>query len=199
MARIDYYLFVLSPFTYLAGLRLEEIAAKHGVDIEYKPFNLPEVFKMTGGTPLPERHESRKAYRLQELQRIAKHNGLPIILQPPYFPTNPVPASTAIISAQMAGGGDLGKLTHGLLKACWAEGKNIAEDHVIRECLVAAGYDAGLADRDMLSAVEIYQKNTQDAINGNVFGSPSYVVDHHLFWGQDRLDYLDRHLADGNW
>ena len=185
----------MSPFTYLAGMRLEEIAGRHGVDIEYKPFNIAELGKHTGFVPLPQRPKARQDYRLQDLKRIAAHAGLPINLHPAHWPTNPVPASTAIISAQMAGGGDVGKLTHALLRASWADEKDIAQDHVIRDCLAEAGFDPGVADRDMLSAVEIYEKNTQDALNGNVFGSPTYVADHQVFWGQDRLDYLDRHLA----
>lgn len=199
MARIDYYFSTLSPFTYLAGGKLEDIAGRRGVDIDYKPFDIMRVFKETG-TPLPgERHASRKSYRLQELERISKHENMPITLHPAYWPTNPVPSSCAIITAQMTGGGDLGGLVQSFLSACWVEEKDIAEDHVIRDCLTANGFDEGLADKDMLSAVEIYEKNNNDAINGNVFGSPTYIVDHHVFWGQDRLDYLDKHLEAGNW
>lgn len=194
MARIDYYFTPLSPFTYLAGMRLEEIAEKHGVDIEYKPMNLAEVGKHTGFVPLPDRPKARQAYRLSELKRISDHVGLPINLHPAYWPTNPVPASTTIISAQMVGG-NVGALVHRILKATWADELDIAQDHVLRQCLVETGFDAGLTDRDMLSAVEILEKNTNDALNAQIFGSPSYVVDHHVFWGQDRLDYLDRHLA----
>lgn len=194
MARIDYYFTPLSPFTYLAGTRLEEIATRHGVDIEYKPFNLAEVGKHTGFVPLPDRPEARKTYRLAELKRIADHVGLPINLHPAHWPTNPVPACTTVISAQMVGG-DVGALCHRIMKATWADEEDVAEDHVLRKCLEETGFDAGITDRDMLSAVEIFEKNTQDALNAQIFGSPSYVVDHHVFWGQDRLEYLDRHLA----
>lgn len=199
MARIDYFFSVLSPFTYLAGDKLEQITARHAADIDYKPFDIMKVFNMQG-TPAPsERHESRKSYRLQELQRISKHERMKINLHPAHWPTNPVPASCAIITAQEAGGGDVGGLVRGFLAACWAEDKDIAEDHVVREQLEAHGFDPGLADKDMLSAVEIYEKNTNDALNGHVFGSPTYVVDHHVFWGQDRLGYLEKHLESGDW
>ncbi|MEM8657044.1 MAG: 2-hydroxychromene-2-carboxylate isomerase [Pseudomonadota bacterium] len=194
MARIDYYFTPLSPFTYLAGERLEEIATRHGVDIDYKPFNLMEVGKHTGFVPLPDRPEARKTYRLQELKRISEYVGLPINLQPKHWPTNPVPACTTIISAQMVGGA-VGKLAHRIMRAVWLDDEDMAEDHVLRKCLEDCGFDAGLTDRDMLSAVEIFEKNTNDALNAQIFGSPSYVVDHHVFWGQDRLEYVDRHLA----
>jgi 2-hydroxychromene-2-carboxylate isomerase len=199
MARIDYYFSVLSPFTYLAGRKLEEIAGRYAIDIEYKPFDLMKVFKTQGTPALGERHESRRSYRLQELERISKHENMPINFHPAHWPTNPVPASCAIITAQMTGGGDIGGLVQGFLRATWAEEKDIAEDHIVRAQLEAHGFDSGLADKDMLSAVEIYEKNTNDALNSNVFGSPTYVLDHHLYWGQDRLGFLEKHLKEGGW
>ena len=126
---------------------------------------------------------------------IARMNGMEVNAQPMFFPTNPVPACSAVIMAQKTGGGDLAALAHGLLRACWAEEKDIAQDDVVADCLDAAGFDRGLVNAGMLEAVEEYERNTQDAINALVFGAPTYVVDGELFWGQDRLIYLDAHLA----
>ncbi|MGB0496751.1 MAG: 2-hydroxychromene-2-carboxylate isomerase [Rubricella sp.] len=195
MAQIDYYLFPLSPFTYFAGMELEEIAGKHKANITYKPFNLMEVFSKTGGTPLPERHESRKRYRLQELERIARRRGLPINPQPLHWPTNPVPASCVIISAQAKGGGNLGLLCHSILRACWADEEDIADDTTLKSLLEHAGFDPAIADNALVESVSTYEKNTQDAIDAHVFGAPSYVIDDQVFWGQDRLAYLDDYLA----
>jgi len=195
MARIDYFFSMLSPFTYLAGTRLEEIAERHGADIAYRPFDIMALFPRTGGNPLAERPESRRAYRLQELRRISARTGLPINLHPAHWPTNAAPASYAIIAAQSAGGGDLGGLVHGLLRASWAEEKDIAEDAVIREALAASGFDPGLADRGLLAGAETYAANLEEAVARGVFGAPSYLVGDALFWGQDRLDHLDLHLG----
>ncbi|MEM1267078.1 MAG: 2-hydroxychromene-2-carboxylate isomerase [Pseudomonadota bacterium] len=195
MAQIDYYFTPLSPFTYLAGLRLEEVAKARGAEIAYKPFNLAVLGKETGFTPPPQRHPSRQAYRLQELTRIAAEVDLPINLQPAHWPTNPVPASVAIIAAVEAGGGDVGALVHGLMGACWAEEKDIAEDAVLAACLEAAGFDGKLAGTGMLSGVETLERYTNEALEAGVFGSPTYVVGEAVFWGQDRIDALDRHLA----
>lgn len=196
MAHIDYFMFPLSPFTYLAGNRLEEIAQKHGATITYKPMGLMKVFEETGTPPLPQRHESRKAYRMQELARISKRVNMPINRTPAFFPTNPAPASFAIISAQDAGGGNLGGLAQSLLRACFAEEQDIADEGVVRAALSANGFDPDLVNSGMLSGSETLQRNTDEALKRNVFGSPSYLVGDQVFFGQDRLSYLDDYLAE---
>jgi 2-hydroxychromene-2-carboxylate isomerase len=171
MARIDYYFSVLSPFTYLAGLGLEEVAARRGATIAYRPMDIMKLFAETGGVPMPQRHPSRIAYRSQELLRIAARRDLPFNLKPAHWPTNPVPASLGVIAVADAGG-DAGTLAHAFLRAVWAE------------------------ERDTMAAAEAtYQANTEAAIAAGVFGAPFYVVDGEVFWGQDRLDYLDDCLA----
>ncbi|MGA0716164.1 MAG: 2-hydroxychromene-2-carboxylate isomerase [Gemmobacter sp.] len=193
--RIDYYLSAISPWCYLAGQRLEGIAARAGAEIRYIPVDPVQLFARTGGVALADRHENRKAYRLQELRRHAAHLGLPLTLRPAHFPTNAAPAAYAIIAAQAAGGGDLGGLVHALMRACWAEEKNIAEDDVIRAALEAHGFDPGLADRGLFVGAETYGRNLEDAVAAGVFGVPFYIVGDERFWGQDRLDFLARHLG----
>ena len=196
MAHITYFFATVSPYSYLAGLRLEEVAAKHGATITYKPCDIMALFSRTGGTPPKDRHPSRQDYRLIEMERQSAKTGLPMHLKPTYWPTNPAPSSYAIIAAQRAGGGDLGALCHGILRACWAEQKNIAEDDVIADCLAAAGFDRGLAESGMLAGAEEYAANLEEAVNAGVFGAPFYITDDGAkFWGQDRLDDLDAHLS----
>ena len=195
MSHIDYYFSTISPYTYLAGKRLEEIAAAHGATIRYRPLDIIALFSRTGGTPPAERHPARQAYRLQELQRQSKKTGLALTLKPAFFPTNSAPSSYAIIAAQNEGGGDLAELVHGVTRAVWREEKNIAEDDVIRAALTAAGFDPSLADRGLLSGAEEYADNLEAAVEAGVFGAPFYVVDGAThFWGQDRLDDLALHL-----
>lgn len=194
MTQIDYYFATISPFTYLASDRLEKIAAKHGAEIIYKPLDIMGLFSRTGGTSPKDRHENRKAYRLQELRRGAAKAGLPINLQPAHFPTNAAPSSYAIIAAQRAGGGDLGGLVQSVLGACWVEERDIAQDDVIRACLEDAGFDPGLADSGLLAGAETYSRNLDEAVEAGVFGAPFYIVGDERFFGQDRLDDLDAHL-----
>ena len=197
MADIDYYFSTISPFAYLAGTGLEEIAARHGARIVYKPLDVLALFPRTGGIHPKDRHPARLQYRLQELKRQTVKRGLPLNLTPAHWPTNAAPSSYAIIAAQNAGGGgDLGALAHGFLRACWAEERDIAEETVVRACLEAAGFDPGLASSGMLEGAETYAANLEEAVSRGVFGSPFYITgEDHRFWGQDRLEDLDAHLA----
>lgn len=196
MAHIDYYFSTLSPFAYLAGDGLEQIAARHGASVTYKPLDIMALFARTGGVAPAERHPSRNAYRAQDLPRQAQKRGLPLTPKPAHWPTNPAPSSYAIIAAQKAGGGDVGALVQSVLRACWAEERDIAEDAVLRECLKKAGFDASLVDSGLLTGAEIYATNLEQAVEAGVFGAPFYVVDSgQMFWGQDRLEDLDLHLG----
>lgn len=196
MAQIDYYLGTISPYCYLAGNRLEDIAAKYGAEITYKPVDLLSLFDRTGGIRPANRHESRMDYRAQELTRWAAHLDMPFKLKPAFWPTNAAPSSYAVIAAQAAGG-NVGALVQGFLRACWAEDRDIAEDSVIRDVLAAAGFDPKLADSGLLIGAETYARNLEQAVEAGAFGAPFYVVREtgQKFWGQDRLDFLERHLA----
>jgi 2-hydroxychromene-2-carboxylate isomerase len=196
MARIDYYFSTLSPYTYFAGTRLEQIADRHGAEIAYKPLDIMGLFSRTGGVPPKDRHPNRIAYRAQDLPRTARRLDLPFNPSPAFWPTNPAPSSYAIIAAARTGEGDLGALVHSVLRAVWAEDRDIAEDDVIRDCLSKAGFDPALPDSGLLAGAETYARNLEDAVNAGVFGAPFYITeDDQRFWGQDRLEDLDMHLA----
>ncbi|MEP1520966.1 MULTISPECIES: 2-hydroxychromene-2-carboxylate isomerase [Rhodobacterales] len=195
MAHIDYYFATLSPYAYLAGMRMEAVAKKHGATVTYKPLDLMTLFGRTGGTPPKDRHISRIEYRAIELERQSQKLGMDFNLKPSHWPTNMAPSSYAIIAAQKTGG-DVGALTHAFLRACWAEEKDIAQDDVIRACLESAGFDPALADSDLMGSADTYAANLEEAYANGVFGAPFYVVDGAgRFWGQDKIDDLDAHLA----
>jgi 2-hydroxychromene-2-carboxylate isomerase len=195
MPKIEYYFSTVSPYTYLAGPRLRAIVEAHGAEVVLKPFDIVGLFPRTGGVPLPERHPSRQAYRLVDLERQAKKAGMPINVQPAHFPTNPAPSSYAIIAAQAAGGGDALTLVERLLAACWAGQEDIAQDDVIKRCLDEAGFDPALADTGLFTGAEAYGRNLEDAVAAGVFGAPTWIVDGEaMFWGQDRVEDLDLYL-----
>ncbi|MEL6648068.1 MAG: 2-hydroxychromene-2-carboxylate isomerase [Pseudomonadota bacterium] len=196
MPHIDYYFATISPFSYLAGLKLEEIAAKHDAMITYKPLDIMALFSRTGGVAPKDRHPNRIAYRAQDLPRQARKAGMDLNFQPAHWPTNPAPSSYALIAAQAAGGGDIGQLAHSFLRACWAEEKDIAQDDVVQACLIAAGFDPALASTGLLTGAETYAANLEEAVSRGAFGAPFYITDSgEMFWGQDRLEELDMHLS----
>lgn len=193
--QIDVFVFTASPWVYLGAPRLPALARKHGVRFVYRPLDATALFARTGGLALAERHESRQAYRLQELRRWSAQLGMPLNPQPACFPVNAAPSSYALIAAQADGGGDVDALLQAICRAVWAEERDISDDAVIRDCLAGAGFDPALADRGLLSGAETYARNLDDAVARGVFGVPFFIVGDEKFWGQDRIDQLDAHLA----
>lgn len=194
---ITYYYALNSPWTYLGGLRLAEMARRHGAAIDHKPVSLQEVFPVSGGLPLGKRAPQRQAYRLVELARWRDFVGMPLNLKPQYFPAAEWPAAGMVIAAKQ-GDHDCGTLTNAILKAVWAEERNIADTGTLRTIAGENGMDGdALLEAAESEAVEAeYKANTAEAIERGVFGAPTYVFDDQMFWGQDRLDFLDRALAE---
>ena len=175
---------------------MENIAEKVRASIHYRPLDVVSLFGRTGGVALPDRHPSRLDYRAQDLTRRAAMLDMPFHLKPAHVPTNPAPASYAIIAAQNVGGGDLGGLVQRILRAAWAEEKDIADDTVLQDLLAANGFDRTLT---MSGAAETYAQNLEDAVSHGVFGAPFYVLeDGAKFWGQDRLGDLEAYLTKGS-
>ena len=194
MTKIEYFYSLLSPFTYLAGLKLEEIAARHGAAIVYRPTDIAHVLTETGGLPVPKRHPFRQEYRLQELNRLSKINGLPLNIQPKHWPVDAAAASIAVI-AIVRSGGDGGAISHAFLRACWAEDRDISDRDTIAAIVTENGFDMAEVDRGYEAAAAEFAANEDLALKNGVFGAPFYVVDGERFWGQDRLPHLDWHLG----
>jgi 2-hydroxychromene-2-carboxylate isomerase len=195
-AAIDYFHSLSSPFTYLGGPRLRAIAARHGAAIRHRPADFARIFAVTGGLPLPQRAPQRQAYRLVELARWSRHLGMPINLHPKHhFGPRELP-SGVVIAAQRRGL-DAGALANAILRACWAEDRDIADAATLAAVADGLGLDgAGLVREATSDPVQAeYRANTEAALAAGVFGAPSYVLEGEIFWGQDRLDFLDRALA----
>ena len=195
VTQIDYFLALQSPYVYLAGRKPWEIAARHGAQLVLKPVDVAQLFPRTGGKVREDRHPSRNDYATQDRTRQAKKLGLKLDPAPLFRAANPAPAAYALIAAQAAGGGDLAGYVTAISRALWAEGRDISDDEVIRAALAGAGFDPAVADRGMLMAAETYAANLEEAVSRGVFGVPFFLVGEERFWGQDRLDDLDLHLA----
>ena len=194
MTKIDYYYSLLSPFTYLAGAGLEEIAARHGAQIVYRPTDLFKVFNETGGLPVPKRHPFRQEYRLQELNRLSKMNDMPLNIKPKHWPVDATAASVMVISIAQSDG-DAGAISQAFLRACWVEERDISDRETIATILSENGFDMAEVERGSEAATTEFEANADRALENGVFGAPFYVVGDERFWGQDRLSHLDWHLG----
>lgn len=195
MAQIEYFLALQSPWVYLAGRRPAEIAARQGATLVYKPVDAAALFPRTGGKVRAERHPARVSYSEEDRMRQAAKLGVTLAKDPLFRGANPAPAAYALIAAQAAGGGDLAGYVQAMGRAMWAEGKDISDDEVIHAALADNGFDPKIADRGMLMAAETYAANLEEAVSKGVFGVPFFIVEGARFWGQDRLDDLESHLA----
>jgi len=193
---IDYFFSPVSPWTYLGHQRFTEIAARYAARINLKPVDYGKVFPVSGGLPLKQRAPQRQAYRLVELRRFRDHLGVPLNLEPKFFPTPAEAASLFIIATdQRHGAATALALAHAFMRACWAEERNIGDDATLVEICAGQGIDPGelaVADGRAKAAYDAY---TQEAIDRQVFGAPTYILDNEAFWGQDRLEFVERALA----
>ena len=194
--KIEYYFSVLSPFTYLGKDRFAKIINDYDVEVIEKPFDLVgDIFPNTGGLPVPKRHPARQKYRLLELTRIAKKLNLPINKQPKFFPPKDphLPAKFVIASNKMGN-----KLSFGneCLKYLWSLEKDISDFNILEEICEKLSLNFEEIKKIALNdeIKKEYQQNSEDAIKNDVFGAPSYVFNNEVFWGQDRLDYLEEAL-----
>ncbi|MEO8344362.1 MAG: 2-hydroxychromene-2-carboxylate isomerase [Betaproteobacteria bacterium] len=194
---IDYYFATVSPWAYLGHDRFIAIATKCGATVAVKPMNLGEVFPVSGGLPLSKRAPQRQAYRLVELQRWSQFLNKPMRIQPQFFPVNGDLAAQWILAANELGGTGGLALAGAVGRAIWEQERNVADaatmEMIAGECGLPV---AALATRAQAPEIaEKYAALTQEAIARGVFGAPTYAVGEELFWGQDRLDFLDRKMA----
>ncbi len=194
---IDYYFSPLSPWAYLGHARFVALAQAGGSAVRVLPADFGKVFAVSGGLPLGLRAPQRQAYRLVELRRFADHLQLPIHLQPQFFPAQGDDAARLIIAVDRADGAQAAlRLAGAVLSAVWAQQRDVADAAVLAQLLAENDLDAARQDQSREAATQQrYEANIQAAIDAGVFGAPSYCLDGEIFWGQDRLDFLQRRLA----
>lgn len=192
---LTYYVSLASPWTFLGHQRLVDLADRFGAKITVAPMSLADVFPVSGGLPLPKRAPQRQAYRLVELQRWSAHLGLDLTLHPKFFPVDDTKAAHAVIATGLAGL-DAVRATGALLSGVWQQDRNIADDDDIALLLDQVGLPGGeiasrINDPDVIDG---RAKATRMAIDAQVFGAPTYQLGEELFWGQDRLMFLEQAL-----
>lgn len=199
MAKICQYFFAPhSPWSYLGHARLVELARRHGAQIELRPFDLSRSFAVSGGLPLAKRAPQRQAYRLAELARWSQFLQVPLNVQPKFFPVSPDLAARLIIATRLALGVEVAlELSQAIMRGLWAEDKNIGDEETLVQIANSCELDGRMLFKSSQTAsVQAeYDRNTDEANAASVFGAPWYIVDGESFWGQDRLDFVERALA----
>jgi 2-hydroxychromene-2-carboxylate isomerase len=195
---IDYWFSLASPWAFLGHQAFLDLAQAHDVTVRYKPVDLGEVFPHTGGLPLPKRHPARQRYRILELQRWREVRGLALKINPKHWPF-PVATANRSIIAVAETGADPGRYTRRAFWGTWVEDRDLGDEAVLASLLDACGHDGAkilaAAKSDAIGA--IYAANAAAAVESNVIGSPCYVLDGEVFWGQDRLGLLEGALESG--
>jgi 2-hydroxychromene-2-carboxylate isomerase len=197
---IDYYVSLNSPWTHLGAARIEALAAKHGAALRIHPVDFGAIFPASGGLPLPRRAPQRQAYRLMELRRWRDFLGVPINVQPKFFPSSEQLTAPCVIALRETKGNTPAiKLAHRVLRAVWQDELNPGDPATLASLIAEIGLDADAVMK--LGAeprwTERRTAETQAALDRGVFGAPSYVIGDEIFWGQDRLDFVDRKLSRG--
>jgi 2-hydroxychromene-2-carboxylate isomerase len=197
---IDYYVSLSSPWTHLGAARIEAMAMAAGATMRIYPVDFGAIFAESGGLPLPKRSPQRQAYRLQELARWRDHLNIPIHTQPKFFPSSEQLSSGCVIGLRETVGDQPAiKLAHRVLKAVWQDEKNPCDPATLAALITEIGLDADqvlkLGSDPQWAERRI--ADTRAALDRNVFGAPSYVIGDDIFWGQDRLAFVERRLARG--
>ncbi len=196
MTQVDYYFTPQSPWTYLGHARFAALVEAAGATVRVRPIDFGAVFPVSGGLPLGKRAPQRQAYRLVEMERFSKQLDVELNLKPKFFPVSSDDAARLIIAVDMQDGAEAAmRLCAAVFAAVWVQERNIADPAVLEALVVECGLPAKRAEQSHSQAVqERYEADTQEAIGAGVFGAPSYVIDGEIFWGQDRLDFVERAL-----
>ena len=196
--QVDFYFSFQSPWAYIGHKAFQEVAKANDLKVNYKPVVLVDLFSETGGLPLMKRHPVRQRYRMVELQRWRDKRGLNFHLQPANWPLNARLADGLVIAAIEAGL-DPEPFMRRAFAAVWEDQLNLTDSAT----LIKLADESGLPGKRLVErsgSEEIsaaYEKNRQDALAADVFGSPVYVLDGEVFWGQDRIELLADALKSG--
>lgn len=197
-APIEFWFDFSSPYSYLASEKIEELAARHGRSVEFKPTLLGVIFRTTGGVPLTELVPPKASYFAHDFERSARFAGVPY-RHPSVFPISTVGAARALLWLQAADEQAAPRFLHAAFRAYFAHDRNLAEPAVLGALATEIGVDpVALARGIQEPAVKERLKTLVDeSIARGVFGAPTIFVDGEMFWGHDRLPQVERWLASG--
>ena len=197
MAEIEYFYSAHSAFAFLGSARLSSIALGAGASIVHRPYDLNAAMKALGSVTFAKRTQPHKDYFFRrEIERWAEHRNVPWLGKDPTHHSNDYTLANCMLVAGLTQGLNIDRLAHALLKSHWGNDSDLADKATLVDVARLAGVDA----KPLLKAASseevkaIYEANTKEAIERTVFGSPTYFVDGDMFYGQDRLEFVERAL-----
>ncbi|MGU3575591.1 2-hydroxychromene-2-carboxylate isomerase [Brucellaceae bacterium C25G] len=193
--KLEIFYGISSPWAYFGAPRAVEIAKAHVAELVLRPIRIIEA---NGGIPLRTRPDARQLYHAVELERWRLHLDMPLNLKPKFYPCATIEkAAQAVIAVQKAGL-DAARFSFAVQRALWAEERDIADVETLRAIANESIGSHGAAlvrDPQPGDIVAEWNENLAEAERLGIFGTPTYVVDGELFWGQDRLEFVNRALA----
>lgn len=195
---ITYYFSMISPWAYIGQAAFNEIVARHKAKVVFRPVFLSDLFAESGGVVLAKRHPLRLKYRWLELQRWREKRGLHFHLTPKFWPFD-LKLADHLIVAIVAAGKNPDDFMLRIFRGAWEQQLNCADEATLAAMLTASGFDAAamLAAARTETVAETYKNHHALALADGVIGSPAYVLDGEIFFGQDRLELLDDALKSG--
>ena len=196
MIKVDYFMSHGSPWTFLGHNRLNKLVKKFNVQLNMYPVNYGEIFPISGGLPVSKRPLQRQKIRLQELKRWAEFLNIDLIPEPKFFPSKSLLPSLLIIAAKIKKTNKDFELASSIMNALWVKELNVDEENTLKNIMDNLELDS----EDLLSFAKsqecesMFKEYTNIAIEKNVFGAPTFIIDDQIYWGQDRLDFIERHL-----
>ena len=198
MIQINYFMSHGSPWTFLGHNRLGNIIKKFNVKLNMYPVNYGEIFPISGGLPVSKRPPQRQKLRLQELKRWSEFLRVNLITQPTFFPSKSLLPSLIIIAAKIKKTNKDFDLAQNIMNALWIQDLDIDDENTLSKIL----QQTDLSSKEILSCAKsdacknLFEEYTNLAIKENVFGAPTYILEDQVYWGQDRLDFVERHLSN---
>jgi 2-hydroxychromene-2-carboxylate isomerase len=191
-ARLEFCYDFSSPFAYLASTQVERVAREAGAELVWRPFLLGALFREIGtpNVPLLSFAEAKQRYLRLEMQRFAELYGVPFRF-PSRFPMKTVTALRMALGA----GDAVARLTHALFRAYWVDDRDLNDAAELARICREAGVDPKLVDEAGSDALrDALRRSTDEARERGLCGAPSFVVGDLLFWGQDRLPFVEKAL-----
>ena len=198
MAEIEYFYSAHSLYAYIGSRRLTQIAGAAGRTIAHRPMDLRRVVAESGAVPFGKRTQAHRDYFFgREMERWSEERGAPLADSFPRHHANDITLPNCVLIAALEDGRSIDALAYRLLEAHWVEDADLADAATLERLAGEAGWDgASLRQAARSDAVLAqYAANTQEAVERSVFGSPTYFVDGDMFYGQDRLEMVERALS----